>query len=253
MFGGTACAYAEEPVMITLSVKMTNVIFDGKWSYMEEWKESSLNSLSYDDGSQIMLRTAHNGNFIYVMIDDVTGTNYQKGMDYAMICFDANMARPDRPNSNDYCFADSLGRAEPFTFKGGSSMALDGNLMKITNPEGLVGVSAVSDSGDRYSTDPHSSYEFRIPIDQFGRLDHYGFYMQVFDASDNKFYTYPRNVPVASVFDIPSPKLWGDLVSPDASLPEFPVPVLLLAIMFSFLLLLRMKGIAPFSYKSGKS
>ena len=249
-FAGTAYAYAEEPVMITLSVKMINVVFDGKWSYMEEWKESTLNSLTYDDGSEIELRTAHNGNFIYVMIDDVTGTNYQKGSDYAMICFDTSKVRPEKPNSNDYCFANSLGRSEPMTLQGGSPMALGGNFKRVANPIGLVGVSAVSDVNDRYSTDPHSSYEFRIPLDQLGRLDHYGFYMQVYDAGDNKFYTYPRNVPVASVFDIPAPKLWGGMISPDESLPEFPLPAFLLVSAFSFLILIYIRASPLFSFKT---
>ena len=59
--------------MITISPSMDKVNFDGKWTFFWEWKQTSLNTISYNDGTQIQLRTAHQGNFIYVLIDE-----YQK-------------------------------------------------------------------------------------------------------------------------------------------------------------------------------
>lgn len=238
---GTSSAYAEEPIMITLSSEMHNIIFDGKWSFMEEWKASSLNSFSYDDETEIKLRSAHQDNFIYVMVDDIDNTKYKKGADYAMICFDANDVKPEKSNSNDYCFVNVL-NGNPLTLQGGSPLGFTGNFKKIDNLPGLIAAGNVSDTNDRYSLDPHPSYEFKIPLDKLGRLDHYGFYMAVFESHDNKIYTYPKEILLKNSFDIPSPKLWGDLVSPDKSIPEFPWPLFILSAVLSFLIVMRMKN-----------
>lgn len=237
---GTSCAYAEEPIMITLSSHMQYAVFDGKWSFTEEWKQSSLNSFTYDDGTQIALRSAHEGNFVYIMIDDITGTNYQKGSDFALVCFDTNKARPGIPNSNDYCFDSTLGRAQGIVLQGGSPLGLDGNFRRIAMPDGSIAIGGVSDSNDRYSNVPHSSYEFRIPLGTIGRLDHYGFYMTVFDSANGKFYSYPNGTNPTGILDIPPPTSWGDLVSPDESLPEFPWPALVLVMVVSFVVAMKL-------------
>ena len=57
-------ASASEPIMITVSPSMDKVIFDGKWTFYTEWKQSSLNTISYNDSTLIQLRSAHQGNFI---------------------------------------------------------------------------------------------------------------------------------------------------------------------------------------------
>ncbi len=232
----TSSAYADEPIMITLSTQMNDVIFDGKWSSTTEWKQSSLNSFSYEDGTEIELRSAHQDNFIYIMIDNVSNTNYQKRSDYAMVCFDKNGTKPQESISDDYCFVSVLNSTEPTTLQGGASLGYNGNFKKIANPEGLVAIGSVSDKNDRYSSEPHSSYEFRIPLDQLGRSDHYGFYMAVFESHSNKIYTYPKDIQLQNTLYIPSPKLWGDLISPDQSLPEFPWPVLILVTALSSLI-----------------
>ena len=62
-------AYAQT-IPITISSSMENVIFDGKWTFMREWKESSLNEIGTDAGP-IYIRTAHWQNYVYVFIDAV--------------------------------------------------------------------------------------------------------------------------------------------------------------------------------------
>src|SRR5438445_12477598 len=66
----TGIAYADNTIMITKSFYMDKVIFDGKWSFLTEWKKSSLDTLSYDDGTEIELRTAHQNNFIYIRSEE---------------------------------------------------------------------------------------------------------------------------------------------------------------------------------------
>jgi len=67
---------------------------------------------------------------------------------------------------------------------------------------------------------PHASYEFRIPTDLIGRSDNYGYYVGVYDDFTKTTYSWPSEI-VLDEFKIPSPKLWGEIISPDKSLPEF--------------------------------
>lgn len=222
-------AYSDsQQVLITKSGGMDKIIFDGKWSYTEEWKESSVDTFSYNDGTEIQLRTAHQDNFIYIFVDDVSNNHFEKGSDKAMICFDINNKKPAIASSNDYCFIDILDGKNSFILQGGSPLASMDNFEKIENSLGFVGIGAVSDKNDRYSVIPHPSYEFKIPIDLIGRSDHYGFYLGVYNTHSNKVYSWPQSITTDSSFIIPSPSMWGDLVSPDKTLPEFQWPILAL-------------------------
>src|SRR5207245_6369744 len=141
-----------EGIPITISGTMNKVSFDGKWSFATEWKESTLTQI--DTGAEpIYLRTAHQGDYIYVLIDAVEDTHFVKGSDSAIVCIDGSNDKEKIPNTSDF-----------------------------------IGISSVSDQNDRYSTVPHASYEFRIPIILFGRSDVYGFYTSVYFGHANKFY-----------------------------------------------------------------
>ena len=238
VLSGTQIVTATEPMMITLSGNMDKVIFDGKWTYTQEWKESSLNTLSYTDGTLIQLRTAHQNNFIYVLVDAVSMTHFNSGSDTAMVCFDKNNNKNVIPNANDYCFIAVLEGKSSFVLEGNSMLGINGNFKKIPNPEGFIGIGGISDENDRYSDVPHASYEFRIPTDLVGRSDSYGFYLTVYDAHDNKFYSWPQYSDPTNVFDIPSPHMWGNVISPDKSLPEFQLPILALVPAFLIILYL---------------
>ncbi|OLE40492.1 MAG: hypothetical protein AUG16_04010 [Thaumarchaeota archaeon 13_1_20CM_2_39_20] len=215
-----------EPIMITVSSTMNKVIFDGKWTYGTEWKQSSLNTISYNDGTLMQLRTAHQENFIYVLIDEVSKTSFDKHADIAVICFDKNGNQSAVANENDYCFGVPFDSKNPFTLRGGSLLEQSNHYTKIKNSNELIGISNVSDENDRYTAVPHASYEFRIPTDLVGRSDVYGFYMAVYDAHSNKVYAWPDSLTIPGPLKIPSPSKWGQIISPDKSLPEFPLPFL---------------------------
>jgi len=232
----TQSVSADEPILITLSGGMNHVIFDGKWTFFTEWKPSSLNTLSYDDGTTIQLRTAHQDNFIYIFADVVTDWHFVKGSDTAMVCFDENDNKTVLPDADDYCFMATLGNNKSFAYQGGSPLGFNGGFKKIPNPEGFIGIGGISDKNDRYSLVPHSGYEFRIPTSTVGRSSNYGFYFVMYDASSNKFYSYPQGIIIDKPFQIPSPSLWGDLISPDQSLPEFPWPAIVLVSAFTVIL-----------------
>ena len=221
-------AFAADPIFITISDSMENVKFDGKWSSQIEWKESSLNTLRYNDSTTIQLRSAHQGNFLYFLIDVVSDVHLDKGSDKVMICLDTDNDKTLIANSNDFCFIISLGSKKPLVLRGDSPLGFNGHFDKITNPDGFIGISNVSDENDRYSKIPHGVYEFRIPTDAVGRKDVYGYYMSVYDAHNNTVYSWPQEIKENSQFKIPSPSLWGEIVSPDKSLPESPIPIFLL-------------------------
>ena len=228
-------AKASEPILITLSGAMDKVIFDGKWTFYSEWKPTSLNTISYNDGTLIQLRSAHQGNFIYILIDEVSNTKFNKNVDMAMVCFDKNFNKTTIVTENNYCFGVPLDSNNPFTLRGGSGLG-DSNYTKIENPNGLIVASSISDENDRYSKIPHASYEFRIPTDVVGRSDDYGFYFVVYDSSTNHAYSWPQAVNVDSFLKIPPPNNWGQIISPDKSLPEFPLPLLMM--IFSFFIII---------------
>jgi len=232
-------AGAEEPILITISSDMDEVIFDGRWTYSKEWKHSSLDTISYDDSTVIQLRTAHQANFIYVFIDVISDTYPDKGSDRATICFDTKHDKTLVANVNDYCFMAVLARSEGFTFQGGSLIAVNGNFKKIANPEGFIGIGSISNENDRYTKIPHPSYEFRIPTEVVGRSNLYGFYIEVFDAHLNEIYRWPNSADTEKPLQISSPTKWGDLISPDNSLPEFSAPILALVPAFFVVLLTK--------------
>jgi len=216
----TGNAFASEPILITISSHLNKVIFDGKWTSELEWKASSLDTLSYDDNSEIQLRTAFQDGYIYVFLDVISDTIIDKGADNALICFDGKNDKTRIPSFDDYCFSTSLSRKISFAYQGGGIIGLNGHFQKIPNPENYIAIGNVSDENDRYSKIPHVSYEFRIPIDILERSDNYGFYIAVFEANSNVIYSWPTEVHQSRIFTIPSPSVWGDIISPDKSMAK---------------------------------
>jgi len=71
----------------------------------------------------------------------------------------------------------------------------------------------------------------------------YGFYVGVFDHSKSQTFTFPSEIDFENS-DIPSPAKWGIIYSPDKSLPEYDLPILVL--------LLGTFSIILFSWKNKK-
>jgi len=218
----------EKSILITKSNSMKEINFDGKWTFYQEWKQTSWNPIKFDGNIVFHLRTAHQGNFIYVLIDDISDTNTNIGSDKATVCIDSKNNKSKFLDNDDYCFIVQLeernfidtllNKQDSFVIQGDSQSKSFKELEKIKVKE-FVGIGAMSDKEDKYSSISHASYEFKIPIELIGRSDNYGFYVNVFDASSNVVYSWPEDIKLES-FDIPSPSLWGNLISPDKSLLE---------------------------------
>ena len=217
--------YGLESILISISSSMNKVIFDGKWTNELEWKESSWDPISSNYGT-LHLRTAHQGDFIYILIDAVDDQSIDHISDRAIVCIDGQNDKTIIANSDDFCFFVALNGKQGFVYQGGSSLSLNGNFKKISNTEGFIGIGSKSDQNDKYSKIPHASYEFKIPLNLFDRSNIYGFYVQMFDANTNQYYSWPTDILPDGAFDIPSPSKWGELISPDKSIPEFNLPLL---------------------------
>ena len=204
-------AMAEE-VWITISESMEEVIFDGKWTFHTEWKKSSLDNFLQDG---YYLRSAHQGNFIYFLIDFVTDQNLDYGKDKAMICLNP---KENLDANEQFCFTTTLESNSSSIIKRTSDFE---NFKEIEKPDDFIAISSASDKNDRYSKTPHSSYEFKIPTELVGRSSEYGFYIAIYEANSAKTITFPSQVEPTTFDMIPDTSNWAKLVSPDKSLPEF--------------------------------
>jgi hypothetical protein len=239
-----SAAFATDSILITYSSTIDRAVFDGIWSDSLEWKQSSWDIISTKTGDAVHIRSAHHGDFIYILLDVVADKSIDHLADRAAVCIDGFNDKTSIAGIDDYCFLASLDGKQGFVYQGGSSLALNGHFKKITNSLEFIGIGGKSDLNDKYSQIPHTSFEFKIPVNLFGRSDVYGFYVLVYDASKNQYYSWPDGIEPVDSFDIPSPNSWGDLVSPDKSIPEFDLPILaLIPAIFLVIYLTRMKKI----------
>lgn len=217
---GIPLVYGYEEIPITYSGTKDHVQFDGKWTFEYEWKESSLNQYSYDNGNTlIILRSAHQGNFVYLLLDVVSDESLNSGLDKAIVCFDTKNDKNIVADYDDFCFMSTLDQRIGTTYHGDPESSSQNGYEEMSNPEGFMGIGGISDENDRYSAVPHATYEFRIPTDLIGRSSVYGFSFAVYDENTKKFYTYPDGIVTNNGFS--NPNEWGEIYSPDKSLPEF--------------------------------
>lgn len=222
--------FAESDILIVQSPSMENIIFDGKWSFKEEWKTSGYDTIQFEDGNYFKLRSAHHGNYTYFHINFISDTHEDLLEDKAMICFDSSNNKNKIFDSDDYCF--EIIHNE-FSYLIQTNSESKNNFFKKEYYDEFIGISSMSDIQDRYSKTPHMTYEFKIPTDVIGRSSIYGFYILLHDNYLNNTYSWPNSLK-QETYEILSPSEWGQLISPDKTLPEF---------SFSFLLYL----IIPFS------
>lgn len=237
-------AFADE-IFITKRMDGDKTIFDGKWTFLQEWKSTSQDKINFEQGEHFVIKTGHDYENIYILIDFVSDTKNDVNGDRAIVCFDGNNEKSKIPDSNDFCFWITSGSKHPITISGDSNFSSVGNWKNIPNHSALIAAAGISDENDRYSQIPHLTYEFKIPIDQIGRNDVYGFYVAVYDYSSQKWYNWPTDANFTKYPFIASPDTWGELISPDKSIPEFSYPLLLTIPVFFTIIYLTKKN---FSY-----
>ena len=232
-----------QEIRIAFNENAENIIFDGKWTFVNEWKPTSETKIEFDDSQKMAIKTVHDHNHIYVLIDFFTDSSYDRLGDRGIVCIDSNLEKNVIPDNENYCFLVSLGSDRPITLQGGSFLANQGYYSQIDNHPQLTAIGGFLENEDRYSRIPHSTYEFKIPIDIIGRSDIYGFYAGAFNAKNGNLYGWPESISNENYPFIPSPEMWGELISPDKSIPEFNFAqiALILAILPLFLLTKKFK------------
>ena len=221
--------FAENQIFITQTNEADNIIFDGKWSFEREWKQSGLQEIKVNEGTSYV-RISHQGEFVYVFIDVLSDTKTEKMVDKSIVCFDSKNNKSEIADSDDYCFIAVMGKQIGMTIQGGSNIPTNNYFKNIKNHQDMIAIGGTSDENDRYTKQPHASYEFKIPIELIGRSDNYGFYASVYDHNLKSIYSWPT--VDSKIQEIPSPSSWGDLISPDKSIPEIPLPLMILSILF---------------------
>ena len=224
---GFTPAYADE-ILVTVTDDADEIIIDGKWSFELEWKHSSENMVSYDDGTTFAIRSAHDYDNLYFLIDFVSDNYSSANSDRALLCIDGKANKNEIPNYDDQCFIVTQSSNTPVILKGGSHLASTGYWKNIAKEPDLLAAGGISSTFDRYSKHPHTSYEFKIPIETISRSDVYGIFIQVFDANSEKFYSWPKDATNEKYPFIPTPNSWGEIISPDKSIPEFKDAILIM-------------------------
>lgn len=226
IFIGTSCVYAVE-TETTYRDDGNATIWDGKWSFIQEWKRTS-----YTDAEGTALRIGHDYKYLYVFLDAIEQEKFMKNSDYGIVCITSNTSTEYIPQSDDHCFLVSLGSNNGITLQGGSDLSSTDHYIRVDNDPRFIAVSSISDNNDRYTNDPHPSYEFRIPIDLVGKSNKYHLYAATYDVIRNHMSSWPVNIDTKKFPNNPSPSKWGDLISPDKSIPEFPWPLFSLILSF---------------------
>lgn len=193
-------------------------VIDGMWTIDREWERSTERMFIYEDEASIAVRVAHERENIYVLLDMVSDTTKDSGMDKAVVCFDTEVNGGNRPDTDDYCFM-AVFDGSFTTYIGGGDTS--NTLSVIDNPSGVEMKAGVSDVFDRYSKIPHLTYELKVPIESLKRTDVLGFYTSVFDSNTKTSYSWPISLSQRDDIEIKKPSEWGKLISPDKSMPEF--------------------------------
>lgn len=241
-------AYSEE-IFITLMTEFEKMTFDGKWTSKLEWKGTS-ETIVFDENAKLVIRTGHDYENLFVLINSVSDESLDRISDRGIVCIDSKNDGGNHPKKDDYCFIISVGSDQPITLQGGHFLAQTGFYKKISNHPDLRAVGGSSDDRDRYSKTPHTSYEFKIPLEIFGKSDIYGFYVGAFDASNGLTNGWPREAQEDNYPFIPTPDKWGKLISPDKSIPEFELPFLIFASTFMIIFIPRFFGWRYFKIKT---
>lgn len=241
-------AFADDSIFTTYREDGNSIVFDGKWTFEQEWKHASEDIIKFNDGNQLSIKTAHDRENLYVLIDFFTEKKITKGSDYGMFCITNNSTGQDYAQDDDYCFRLTVGSKTPIVLQGGSLLAATNYYKQVQSPFTIKASGGISDSNDRYTSTPHPTFEFKIPINMIGRSDVYGFYVSAFNSHTNHIYSWPNKITDDEFADPPPPSEWGHLVSPDKSLPEFPLPLFITIFSFSLIIFFTRK---QFLYRHG--
>jgi hypothetical protein len=217
-------AFADDEPSITLPIfKSDAPTIDGVWSSSQEWSIAGVTLLDYTDDTQLIIKGKHDMNSLYILLE--------MPQDYVLdghgaICLDTLKDGGAYMKPDDYCFV--LGEDLNAYVGDGST-----TLMKAETPlsQYVEAARGLSGSNSPYESKNHVTYEFKIPLKEFGALrTDYGFYVSYDTRGQTNNFTYDYSWPESksgAYLHAASPRAWGQIsLSPDANAPEFPMPVI---------------------------
>ncbi len=118
-------------------------IFDGKWTFTDEWKRTAIEKITYENGFVQIVRIGHDFEYLYVLIDFVSDTSIDRLADKGIVCIDGFSDGGKIPKSDDYCFLVAMGSENVFTLQGGHILGQKGSYKKIENHSDLIGIGGI--------------------------------------------------------------------------------------------------------------
>ena len=88
LFIGHTINASDNQIFTTVRAGVDDIVWDGKWTFLQEWKTTSLNQ--YDD---LIVRTGHDYNNLYILLDYNSPTKLTKYSDSGIVCINTNNSR----------------------------------------------------------------------------------------------------------------------------------------------------------------
>jgi hypothetical protein len=173
----------------------------------------------YTDGTQLVIKAKHDLDSLYVLLE-MPEDNRLDG--HGVVCLDTSNDGGPYMKKDDYCF--TLGNSLR-VYQGDERTTIMRNEVEVTQEvQAARGVTS-----SPYGSE-HVSYEFKIPLAEFGPVStEYSMYVN-FDTRGQDNFTYRYSWPDLksnSYLDAPPPRSWGQIsLSADTDVPEFSVPVI---------------------------
>ncbi|MCW4032294.1 MAG: hypothetical protein NWF08_02760 [Candidatus Bathyarchaeota archaeon] len=209
---------AQQDYTIICNEMDTTIVFDGKWTTNEEWKDGTPISIRFNPTAQeaglinngtVHCLIKHNGENLYTLIDAVSSTDplgnlTSGGWDFYGVCIDFNNEKSEYPMKDDLIISIT------WWLQNGSYWIMNG-FGSVTEP-GWDTVNARKDpvylkhsiSSSPFSETPHVVCELAIPLEDMS--DEIGFAVVAINFPKKTINTWPDN------FVDGSPKTWGTVI-----------------------------------------
>jgi hypothetical protein len=209
---------AQQDYTIICNETDTAIVFDGKWTSDEEWKDSTSVSMRFNPTAQdaglvnngtVHCLIKHDGENLYALIDAVSSTDPSAnltagGWDFYGACIDYDNEKSEYPMKDDIIISITwwLQNGSYWIMNGLGSPTQTGWDMANARKEPVYLKHTISPSP--FSDKPHVVCEFVFPLE--GMSDEIGFGVIAINFPGKTINTWPEN------FVDGSPKTWGIVI-----------------------------------------
>jgi hypothetical protein len=215
-------SFAQENAITIPVLEGNPPVIDGVWTGPNEWSQASATFTNYADETQLVIKAKHDWDSLYVLLE-MPDDNELDG--HGVVCLDTLNDGGPYMKADDYCF--TLGGSLRVYQGDGRTTVMSDQVAVSREVQAARGLTTNSPPG----SGEHMSYEFKIPLEEFGPVaTDYGLYINFDTRGQASSFTYHYSWPDLesdSYLNAPPPRSWGQIsLSPDANAPEFSVPVM---------------------------